>query len=319
MSAKHDWTTDGGIVAGLQDRLRIVGYGTAFQIYRGRALLDEDAARQAVIEAVVGPPVLPRYKDTLQRMMGADDNPDYYEVDMQAGPDGLVFEHGDFRGPIDLADGLQVSSPTGKATRRQRQIEERAEALGQKREKIRYTSEEDYLIHAAQCGYLFRNTLLDFLHSPKMQGTSVKMKIYNLRLDQLQRFIDATGSPTLAALSTHEGTRPGSDDDGKYTHSGWIGFALEVIDFLNLELVIDIDALKAQHRDVGGDTGFRTLEAWGAHADTVLGQLTDRRPDIDGDMIREFFMEGRNGTLFMDQDDSDDEAQVEYQKVAGVS
>lgn len=315
MSAKHNWATDDGIAAGLRQELKIRGYGTAFQIYRDRTLLDEEAARQAVIEAVTGPAVMPMYKETLQRMIDAGDEVNLYEPDVRADADGLVFEHGNFERPIDLAAGLRIAKPGGKKTKRDKTVEERTKALERKRERIRKTGEEDYLTHTAQCGYLLRNTRLDFLRSPKMTGTSVKMKIYNLKLDQLQQFIDATGSPTLASLSTHEGTRPGSDDGGNYIHSGWIGFAREVIDFLNLEMVIDVDGLKAEHRDVGGDTGFRTLEAWGADAETVLGQLTDRRPDIDAEMIDAYFMEGYNGELFVEQD----EAAVDIPKVAATS
>lgn len=300
MSAKHDWTTDDGIAAGLQQELKIVGYGTAFQIYRDRTLLDEEMARQAVIEAVTGPAMMPMYKETLQRMIGASDEPNYYDVDVQADADGLMFEHGDFKRVIDLAAGLRIAGPGRKKTKREKTVEERAKALERKRERIRDTGEEDYLTHANQCGYLLRNIRLGFLRSPKMQGTSVKMRINNLTLDQLQRFIDATGNPTLAALSTHEGTRPGSDDSGRYIYSGWIGFAMEVIDFLNLEMVIDVEGLKEEHRDVGGDTGGRTLEAWDADAETVIGQLTDRRPDIDAEAIREWFMEGYGGEFIMD-------------------
>ena len=61
--------------------------------------------------------------------------------------------------------------------------------------------------------------------------------------------------------------------------------------------MIDVDALKEQHRDIGGDTGFRGLEKWGGGADAIIGQLIDRRPNIDADMIRYFFTEGLNGVL----------------------
>lgn len=315
MSAKHDWTTDDGIAGGLQQELKIVGYGTAFQIYRDRTLLDEEAARQAVIEVVTGPAMMPMYKEMLQRMIGAGDEPNNYEADVQIDADGLVFEHGNLLKSIDLADsGLRIVGPGGKKTKRQRTVEERAKALERKRERIRDTGEEDYLTHANQCGYLLRNVRLGFLRSLKMQGTSVKMRINNLTLDQLQRFMDATGNPTLAALSTHEGTQPGSDDSGRYIYSGWIGFAMEVIDFLNLEMVIDVEGLKEEHRNVGGDTGGRALEEWDADAETVIGQLADRRPDIDAEMIRAYFMEGRNGELFME----DEDGAVEIPKVAAV-
>lgn len=302
MSVKHDWTTDDGIVAGLQQELKIVGYGTVFQIYRDRTLLDEDTVRQAIIEAVTGPAMMLMYKETLRRMIGAGDEPNHYEADVQADANGLVFEHGDFKRAIDLATGLRIAGPGEKKTKREKTVEEKAKALEQKREKIQDTDEENYLTHAAQCGYLLRNVRLGFLRSPKMQGTSVKMRINNLTLDQLQRFIDATGSPTLAALSTHEGTQPGADDSGRYIYSGWIGFAMEVIDFLNLEMVIDVEELKARHRDIGGDTGGRTLETWDADAEIVIGQLADRRPDIDAEAIREWFMEGYGGALIMDTD-----------------
>ena len=300
-AAKHDWTTTEGIVVGLQE-LDLEGYGTAFQVYRDSMPIDGKAARQVIIKAITVPAVMERYQNVLRRMIADEDSPDYYAAAVQVGPEGLLaFEHGDFKTTIDLADsGLQVAMPKQRKTRRRQQVEERAEALDRKREKIKETGEEDYMLHANQVGYLLRNVRLNFLHSKNMYTSSVKMRINNLTLDQLQSFIDATGSQTLAALSTHEGTRPVSADGETGIYSGWAGFAREVIDFLNLELVVDVDGIAAQYRTIIADTGFETLDRWDADTETVLGQLIDRRSDLDAETIREWFTEGYGGTIMVD-------------------
>lgn len=292
VSAKCDWTTTEGIAAWLQGQLELEDYGAAFQVYRDGKPLDEGSAREAIVQTMAAN--MGRYQEALRRMAAKGENPDHYVAEVRYDPQGLVFVHNDFT--IDLAGGLQVAGP--RKTRRQKPPDKgRVTALEKKRQRIHETSSDDYLTHAYQCGYLLRNTSLDFLRSRKMQGTSVKMRIRNLTLDQLQQFTDAAGDRTLAALSTHEGTHVESDDGASYIYSGWIGFAREVIDFLNLEFLIDIDELKAQHRDVGGDTGFRTLESWGADSETVIGELVSRRPDIDAGSIRKRFDEGYSGSL----------------------
>lgn len=290
-----------GIADALRTQLDLEGYGSAFQVYRDSMPLDEQAATAAIIDAISEPAVMDGYQDVLRHMADTGDNIDTWQAAVTAVPDGLEFEHGDFTASIVLSSGLQVAKAGQRRTRRQERAGERATAIEAKRRAIEDTSEDDYLIHANQCGYLLRNVRLDFLRSPKMQGTSVKMRIRDLTLDQLQRFMDAAGRETLASLSTHEGTRPGSDDAGRYVYSGWIGFTTEIIDFLNLEMVIDIDNLKAQHRDVGGDTGFRPLAEWGGGVEIVIGQLIDRRPDIDADAIREWLMEGYGGEIIANE------------------
>ena len=214
-------------------------------------------------------------------------------------PEGLMFEHGDFEEPIGVGDGLQdgprKTRRREKKTEEEEKTEDRAETLERKRQKTQGTPNKDYLDHANQCGYLLKNIRLDFLKSPEMRTTSVKMRIHNLTPDQLKRFTDAAGEKSLAALSTHEKTKTERDSRETKIYSPWTGFALAVIDFL--DIAVDVDGLAARHRDVGGDTGFLPLEKWGVSKKSVLEQLTNQRPDIDAEEIRKAFTKGYGGGL----------------------
>lgn|GEM_PF-4657352 len=293
--ARPDWATAEGIVAGLKDDLELNGYGSMFQLYRGDMPLPLEDARMAVIDAVAGDA---EYRKALRRMQAESPRMDWQPF-AENGPEGLMFEHGDFESRIDLAGDIRVTGPASgrRRTKRQEQAEERARLLDQKRRDTEDTPEDDYLAHANQCGYLLRNARLYFLKSKRMRATSVKMKIYDLTMEQLRRFTDSAGRHSLAELSTHRDTRYGSDAAGSFIYSGWKAFSREVVGFLNLDDAIDVDALAAQYHDLIVDTGFLTLDRWGGDADAVAGRLIDRRPDIDADMIRSFFEEGLGGTL----------------------
>jgi len=313
MASKHDWMTPDDIAAGLQDKLELRGYWTEFQVLRNGMPIDEESARQIIIGMVTSPPIIEKYQSSLQRMNGDADNREAI-VEATQTTGGLRFKHGSYGQLLtDFGEFNVISKGTLKdrlenRTKAEEKAEERATALDAKHRDIQSTSNDDYLIHANQTGYLLKNVRLDFLRSPKMQGTSVKMRIRDLTLDQLRRFVDAAGHETLASLSTHEGTQPGLDDYGQYIYSGWIGFATEVIDFLNLETVIDIGDIKSQHRDIGGDTGFRPLSEWGGTVEAAIDQLAERRPDIDVEDIRYWFMEGYGGELLYKDTDEPQEA-----------
>lgn len=149
---------------------------------------------------------------------------------------------------------------------------------------------KDYLDHANQCGYLLKNVTLNFLKSRRMSGTSVKTRIEDLVPHQLRGFTGADGDAPLAALSTHEDTRLEKSGHETRIYSGWVGFARAIIGFLNVD--VDVDAIAARHRESGGDPKYRSLGKWGVGRKAVIGQLTDRRPDIDADEIRRSFMKG---------------------------
>jgi len=286
--AARDWSTAEGAADGLRS-LELEDYGTAFRLYRDRMSLDEGAARQAIV-GMLDRGLMDRHLDAVRRMLGAGDNPrDLAVLARPDGSGGLYLEHGDFKEALDLAAaGLRLSGPA------ERRSKERSKAIERKRLDTQDTSEGDYLLHANQCGFLLRNVRLDFLKSPRMQGTSVKMRIPNLTLDNLRQFTDAAGRRSLAGLSTHEGT---DVDSSGAIYSPWIGFSLAVVDFLNLEDTIDVEDLKAQHREVGGDTGSLPLSDWGASPESVIDELASRRPDVDASEIRERFMAGYGGEL----------------------
>jgi hypothetical protein len=293
-AAARDWSTAEGAADGLR-QLELEDYGAAFRLYRGQVPLGEEEARQAVV-GMLDRGLMDRNLDAARRMLGAGDNPrDLAVLARPDGSGGLYLEHGDFKETLDLgAAGLRLAEPAKPRSK------ERSKAIERKHLDTRGTSEGDYLLHAEQCGFLLRNARLDFLRSPRMQGTSVKMRIPNLTMDDLRQFTDAAGRRSLAGLSTHEGTDV--DSEGAI-HSGWIGFPLAVVDFLNLEGAIDVEDLKAQHHAAGylafpgGDTGFRPLSDWGVGPESVIGELAYRRPNIDADKIRERFMAGYGGEL----------------------
>jgi len=71
-SAEHDWTTAENLAAGLRDKLRIEGYGTAFRLFRDGVPIDEEAARLAIIDEITTRPVVGGYQQSLLRMTRED-------------------------------------------------------------------------------------------------------------------------------------------------------------------------------------------------------------------------------------------------------
>jgi len=300
-AAKYDWTTDDAAAAWLQDQLELDGYGGAFQVHRDGEPLDEQAGRQAIVQAMVADlSMMGRYQEALRRMAGKGDNPRDLAATVEHGPEGLTFKHGDFRELI--GGGLQISGPK-KTRRREKKTEESAEEsaedrrvrLETKRQKIQDTPEKDYLDHANQCGYLLKNVTLNFLRSTRMRGTSVKTKIKDLVPDQLRGFTDADGEASLAALSTHEDTELEKSGRDPNIYSGWSGFARAVIDFLNIDM--DVDSIAARHRESGGGPKYRPLNKWGVGRKAVVERLVSQRPDIDAEEIKKSFMKGYGGKL----------------------
>ena len=64
------------------------------------------------------------------------------------------------------------------------------------------------------------------------------------------------------------------------------------IDFLNLENEVDIDDLKRQYRESASDSGFQSIEHWGAGREKVLEMLLKRHSDLDPREIEELFEDG---------------------------
>jgi hypothetical protein len=222
--------------------------------------------------------------------------------------EALRFECGDFEGPVRLPDGVVASGPsTYDPSKRDKELdEERGRILDRKLENVLSAGEDDYLAHASQIGYLMRYAHLRIVWSDNMRAPSVKMQISgpkvkvdgkekadNLMMGELRQFTDAGGNQSLASLSSHEGS--GGIGDNESVNSDWTGFALQLMDFMDLSPEaggpIDIRALASQC-PYGPKAKFKPLSYWGADKDAVLQNLKRRRPDIDPAMIEMFFDSG---------------------------
>jgi len=303
------WTTAEGIAAALRDRLDLEGYGTAFQVFRDGMSLDEDAARQAIVDEIAAPPVIERYQQSLRRMM--DDDPSGWRnwstfVEPDSAMGGLVFEHGDFRQPVSLG-GLEVVIGDKQVARRlknrpKREIakEERAKGLQRKLEDTLGTDEADYLVHANQCGYLVRNTTMRFNRTGKGQwSTSVMTHIGGIALPTLRGFVDSTGQASLSSISTHADGTEGAEESGSEVGIDAVhkGFARDIVDFLNLEFAVDIDGIAGQYGEEKSDSGFQSIERLGGSREEVLRRLIERRRDLDPGKITEWFELGYESEL----------------------
>lgn len=299
-SSRYDWTTTDGVLVALQKQLKLENYGTMFHLYENNMPLDEQSARNFVIQAIISSPMISQYQRTLQHMLFNDDNPDYYEMSVQPDPSGrgLVFEHGDFTSPVDTSD-LKVSGPGTEIhkTKQQVRLEEQKQKLDEKLQKIQNTDEMDYLYHANQCGYLTARTKMRFWHLEGMWATTVATAIPGISIEQLRGFVDATGQNTLSEISTHAGYLPDNINLDTGILANHRDFARQIMNFLNLEFIIDIDSIVADYREIIGDSGFKSIEEWGGSKDVVLNRIINRRQNIDADTIRDLFEEGYSGNL----------------------
>ncbi len=316
-ASEQDWTTAEGIAAGVQSGLRLKGYGTAFQIWRDGVPIDEGTARQAIVDKISSPPVMEIYQRSLQRLIHEEGDIGFYEISVEAEPPALMFEHGNFRHPMEL-DGFEVVVGEKDVERRRKRRtkkeigkEEKARRLDQKLEDTKNTDEAHYLVHANQCGYLVGNTSIRFFNAGRGQwGISVMTRINGISLSKLQEFIDSTGTPTLSGVSTHADTSLADlpraaaeaephcrEDEGGITamHGD---FAKDIVDFLNLEFRVEIDETKAQYKD--SDSRFQSIEHWGGGRDMVLERLLERRGEgLNPDDITEAFEMGYKGELLV--------------------
>jgi len=287
-SAEHDWTTAENTAARLRDGLKLAGYGTAFHLLRDGMPIDEAAARAAIVDEITTPPAVGGYQHRMRRDPGLRDQPASVEID-PAG--GLVFEHGGFRRPVDLG-GLIVARPTETGQGRNRITKKaerkRSQRLQGKLDNTRGTKKADYLAHARCCGYLVRNTSMRFNSRGRDQwGTSVTTRIGGIAPGALRGFIDSAGKATLAA-TIQLSDRAGGVVGVEAMHRG---FAREVIDFLNLELEVDIDGIAEQHRG-RLDSGFQPIGHWCGGEEAVLRNLIRRRADLNPREIAKWFWRG---------------------------
>ncbi len=309
------WTTPEGITASLQGVLELGGYGTGFQVFRGGMPIDEEAARQAIIDEVTAPPLIEKYQRTLQAMVD-DGSIKGWAVYVEPDPaGGLVFRHGDFEPSLSLGEFEVVTGAKEVEQRRKRRNktqttkEDRVQKLKDKLDETQDTEKDDYLLHAIQCGYLIRNTAIRFFAQIEGQlGCSTETKIQGITLPKLRDFIDSAGRTSLAEVSTHVDTglektaecgggKKAKADVVEAVHSG---FAEEIIDFLNLEYEVDVDSIKRRHREEKADSGFRSIGHWieqsGGDGGMVLEKLKDRRRNLDPDEIAAAFELGYEAT-----------------------
>ena len=294
----HDWTTVEGIVAALQDKLELKGYWTEFQVLQDGSTVDEETARQVIIGVVTSPPIIEKYQSALQKMVDADNREAF--VKATPTPGGLGFNHGHQQLLMDFGEFEVISkSALEERLKRRNKTEEKRENRGlelkKKLDDTQKTDKDFYLFHANQCGYLVRNTTIRFNASAEGQfGTSTMTHIAGITLPELQEFIDSAGRETLSAISTHidlDLVKTTEDAAGGVMamHSD---FAKAIIDFLNLENKVDIDDLKRQYRESESDSGFQSIEHWGAGREKVLEMLLKRRSDLDPREIEELFEDG---------------------------
>jgi len=313
VGAIANWTTLEGIAAGLRAELALEGYGAEFQAWLDGVPVDEETIRQAIIDEVISPPIIEKYQQSL-RAMAADGFLNNYAVFAKADPE-LIFEHGDFRRPM-ILDGFEVVTGAKDVERRRKRTtktdvkkEDRARKLQEKLDDTLNTDEDDYLRHAIQCGYLMKNTTIRFFAQIEGQyGTSTETQIRGITLPKLQEFIDSAGRPSLSGVSTHVDTsrekaaeacggRKAKADVVEAVHSG---FVEEILDFLNLEYVVDVGGIKRQHREEKADSQFRSIGHWieqsGGDSGMVLEKLKERRRNLDPDEITAAFELGYETT-----------------------
>ncbi len=136
---------------------------------------------------------------------------------------------------------------------------------------------------------------LYFVHTRKQWTASVKTSILDLTIEQLRLFSDATGSWSLATLKPHAEIT--GDDNRKSILATTRDFAVAIVDFLNLEFIVDVDSILAEYAELVGDSNFQHLSEWGGTREIVLQRLIERKPDMDAETIAEYFNAGFNGEL----------------------
>jgi len=308
-----DPDTDEAIAAWLRENLSLGGYGDEIQLLRDGARIGEAEATAAVADAVSA---TPEYRHALRRMIADDPRwRDWAPVAEGVPPDGVAFEHGEFSRPVDLGTlevvvgRKAIKRRLDRRTKKEESRETREEDLRRKLEETRSTAESDYLAHANCCGYLAANTAVRFNSVAKDQfGTSVMTRISGISLPELRRFIDSAGRATLADIDTHldrqdqqdhRQPREYADDFKSGVMAMHTGFARDLVDFLDMESEVDVDAIARKHKEDKSDSGFQSLGHWGAPPEAVLARLVERRRDMDPGDIEEWFELGRAGELLL--------------------
>ena len=305
----HDFSTIEGLKEYVQDSLELPGYGVDYRLYHGDQILDEAQARDILLQAVITSPELQRYFNQVSKVFARQERPDWSTVSIEYSNGQLIFDHADiFQMPVKLDPTITVRSRGVASPQRQRVLDERQE---QQREKLQskleattQTDEMTYMQHANQCGYLLKNTSFRVYHFSKMWGLGLMTHIRNTTIDQLHEMVDSAGRNSLAGISPFTEIDPSEsqmsvrEGDIMATHRN---FAREVVDFLNLEFIVDVDQILSEWNVASKgdiiDSGFRSLERWGADRSAVISRLQERRKDFNSQDIEEYFTAGYEGTL----------------------
>jgi hypothetical protein len=311
LAAKYDFSNPVETERFLKDNLVLEGYDTAFKIVQNTIPIDEQKAKELCLKAIMTSPSFPQFQDKLAWMQSKLDEPYYYTPLVEFTGDNLVFEHDRVSFPLDLTAFGAKAVPPFKSTRgrnqHEKRLQENKKKLMQKLDDIQNTDDVTYLTHVNQCGYLAKNTKMRLWYLPEsnMWGTSIMTFISGITLDDLRSFVDAAGKPTMANIDIRSDEfrreKERSGETIKQTRNGieatHMGFASELMDFLNVELLVDPVGIASQVKSTGGDTQYQSIAEWGATPEVILKRLVERKPDLDPDDIKEYFMEGYNGTL----------------------
>lgn len=276
----------------LTQRLKVRDYGV-FSLYRGTQLIPKSDVSTLIVDAVADLPAVKRVFDT--------DDFDWMAVTAiySAEAEDLIF---DFGGEVEIPlsdtlqrQGIKVVGPRKVSRQAAARISQRQTVLRNKLAAIPNTTEESYLLHVNQCGYLLKNTKLYFVHTQNQWSSSVKTSILDLPIEQLRLFVDATGFCSMLSVSPH--AEIVADAGRKSILATTREFAEAIVDFLNLEFVVDVGGILAEYAQIVGDSNFQLLEHWGGTREVVLQRLVDRRPASNATTVTEYFDAGYNGEL----------------------
>ena len=278
----------------LNKNLKVNGYGV-WNLYRGTDLIPESEVKAIIIEAIKDNPTVKRVFD----VAGEDARYMAITADYSQDHENLIF---DFGGEFEIGlkellatAGIRVTGPRKVSRQAAERLAQRQADLTAKLELIPGTPVHIYLRHVNQCGFLLSRTKLYFVHTRKQWTASVKTSILDLTIEQLRLFSDATGSWSLATLKPHAEIT--GDDNRKSILATTRDFAVAIVDFLNLEFIVDVDSILAEYAELVGDSNFQHLSEWGGTREIVLQRLIERKPDMDAETIAEYFNAGFNGEL----------------------
>ena len=304
----YDFTSLESLKSYLQNDMQIKNYDTSFSLFQDNQPIDLSQARLLILNAIISDPRFEQeYYPIVLKLVDMNERPDRssVHVDLDKDNDILIFEHDDIiRFPVHLGNQTKVRSLSRRSghssTQRKFDLDkkQKEQKLQEKLQEIQSVDVMDYVTHANQCGYLTKHTRFDVLHTANMWASSVQTLVAGITIDRLQSFIDATGQPVLSKIESHLNSSEGIQNTQNGVEGWWKGFAIAIIDFINLEFIIDIDVLCDEYKNQIGHSGYRTIEEWGGTKEVVLKRLIERKPkNVSASDIEEYFMEGYGGTL----------------------